>query len=191
MNETDGLKKGSKSALILILLISVLVVAIAVLWHFNSGENDLKEGVVVIQAEGTVLGRLTVTDIEELPCTEKTMRVFTSCGSGCSNSGKTDDSKEDYVEHVYTGTSLKEVLHSIDPELTLKYNKVITKGADYYSQVIDMSDVEKPDEIYIVYSDNGKPLKTKDNRDGSLQMVVSSDQYGKRFTNWLVSIELQ
>jgi len=95
------------------------------------------------------------------------------------------------VEHIYTGVLLKDVLDSIDPGLTSEYTKVITRGVDYYSQVIEMQDVQKPDEIYIVYKDNDKLLKTKDGRDGSLEMVVASDQYGKRFTNWLVSIELQ
>ena len=191
MNKTDGLKKGRRSTMILILLISVLVVAIAVSWHFSRDGDATKEGMVVIQAEGTVLGKLTLADIEKLPCTEKTMTVFSNCGGGCSNSSKTGQSKDDYKEHVYSGTALRDVLDSIDPGLTSKYKKVITKGADYYSQVIEMSDVEKPDEIYIVYSDNGKLLKTKDGRDGSLEMIVSSDLYGKRFTNWLVSIELQ
>jgi len=198
MIKADGLKKSSNSIWILVLLISVLVLAIAVSWHFSRGGDATKEGILVIQAEGSVLGKLTVADIEKLPGIEKKMKVFTNCGSGCSNSGntgdssgETDGSKDDYVDHAYTGVLLSEVLDSIDPVLTSKYTKVVTRGVDYYSQVIEMSDVLKPDEIYIVYSDNGEPLKTKDGLDGSLEMIVSSDQYGKWFTNWLVSIELQ
>lgn len=193
MEKANEFKKGRRSAKLVVLIIAVLVLAVAVMWHFNSSD-DLKEGAIVIRTEDTVLGKLTKADIEKLPCTEKKMKVYSNCGSGCSNSGsnsKTDSSGGDYTEHVYTGTPLREVLNSIDPELTSKYSKVITRGADYYSQVIEMSDVEKADEIYVVFSDNGKPLKTKENLDGSLQVIVSSDQYGKRFTKWLVSLELQ
>ncbi|WP_027399055.1 molybdopterin-dependent oxidoreductase [Anaerovorax odorimutans] len=191
MEYTDKVKKGGKSAKKLILIIVVLILIVVVSWYFSSNNDDFKEGTIVIKAGDIVIGRLTLDDIEKLPSSEIEMKVFTSCNNGCKSSSKDDSKKDGSEDHVYTGTPLNEVLNSIDPNLTLKYKKIITKGVDYYSQVMDMEDVQKPDNIYIVYKDYGKLLTTKDNKEGGMQVIVTGDKYGQRFTKWLVSLELQ
>lgn len=42
----------------------------------------------------------------------------------------------------------------------------------------------------MVYADGGKPLKTKTGKDGTLRIVIVDNQFGQRFTNFLVSMEL-
>jgi len=54
-----------------------------------------------------------------------------------------------------------------------------------------MKEVLQPGNVYIAYADGGKPLKTKTGQDGSLQIIVTSDEFGQRCTNYLVSIELE
>lgn len=178
---------GNKSRKWLAWGIVLLVLIVSVSWYFSRDKGGLKEGTVVIKAGETKLGSFTVADLWKLPAVEKKMVITSNCGV-CKTSE--DDSAES-SEHNYTGTSLLEALNSIDPGLTQKYKKVITRGVDYYSQVLEMSEVQKPDNVYIVYSDNGQPLKTKAGGDGSLMLVVGSDQSGQRSTKWLVSLELQ
>ena len=141
----------------------------------------------MIKAGDTILGSFTAAELQKLPAVEKRLVITPNCGGDCSSSS----SDGEVSEHNYTGTPLLGVLNSIDPGLTHKYQKIITRGIDYYSQVMEMSEIEQADNIFIVYSDNGQPLKTKAGGDGSLSLVVCSDQTGQRFTNWLVGLELQ
>lgn len=168
--------------------IILLILIAAVSWYFSRDRGELQEGSVVIKAGDTILGRFTIADLQKLPAVEKKMVISFTCGSDCAGRGGKEQNSS---EHNYTGTSLKGVLNSIDPGLTRKYNKVITRGSDYYSQVIEMAEVQEADNVYIVYRDNGQLLKTKTGEEGSLLLLVGDDQSGQYFTNWLVSLELQ
>ncbi|MFA5383352.1 MAG: molybdopterin-dependent oxidoreductase [Eubacteriales bacterium] len=187
MGETSvDAKKASKKWLVWGVIALVLIIAVS--WYLSLDKGGLKEGTVVIKEGDVILGSFTVADLKKLPVAEKKMTITRNCSSSCSskNSGGGNQSK-----HDYTGTPLSAVLNSINPDLTQKYKKVITRGIDYYSQVMEMSEVQQPDNIYIAYSDYYKPLKTKAGEEGSLSLIVCSDKSGQRFTNWLVSLELQ
>ena len=186
MGETSvDLKKTPKKWLAWGIIALVLIIAVS--WYLSLDQGGLKEGTVVIKEGDVILGSFAVADLKKLPAVEKKMTITRNCAV-CSdkNSGGNNQSK-----HDYTGTPLSAVLNSINPDLTQKYKKVITRGIDYYSQVMEMSEVQQPDNIYIAYSDYGKPLKTKAGEEGSLSLIVCNDKTGQRFTNWLVSLELQ
>lgn len=189
MGETSvDLNKGNNSKKWLVWGVIILVLIIAVSWYFSRDKGGLKEGTVVIKAGDAILGTFKVADLKKLPAVEKKMVITANCSSDCKSASGDGGNNN---EHNYTGTSLLAVLNSIDPGLTQKYKKVITRGIDYYSQVMEMSEVQQPDNVCIVYSDYGQPLKAKAGGNGSLSLVVCSDQSGLRFTNWLVSLELQ
>ncbi len=192
-NELNERKTNNrKSQLWLVIGISLLVLIIA-LCIFLSRENGPQEGMVVIKAGDETLGSFSIDDLRELPAVEKKMKLKTNCSFNCNNNGSNDssNSEDNIIEHEFTGTPLLDVLNSIDPELPHKYKKIITRGADYYSQVLEMSEVIKPDNVYIVYADYGKPLQTQTGEEGSLQAVICNDQSEQRFTKWLISLELQ
>ncbi|ACV64209.1 hypothetical protein Dtox_3490 [Desulfofarcimen acetoxidans DSM 771] len=165
-----------------IMLLVLAVVGFSLLNHFSSVQQ---EGRLVIKAGDGTLGSFTVADLQKLPAVEKKMVVQTNCSSSCSNNSANSS------EHDYTGTLLLGVLDGIDPGLTRKYTKIIARGVDYYSQVLDMSEVMQPDNVYIVYADHGKPLITQAGGEGSMQLIICNDKTGQRFTKWLVSLELQ
>jgi DMSO/TMAO reductase YedYZ molybdopterin-dependent catalytic subunit len=171
-------KKGNfiNSKNVLALGIALLILLIAAFSLLNRDKTGLKEGTVVITAGDITLGSLTIADLKELPVVEKKMTIHTSQGN---------------TENEFTGTPLLAVLSSIDPALTQKYNKIIAKGIDNYTSGINMSEVLIPDNVYIVYANYGKPLKTKTGGDGSMKIIICGDEFGFRFTNWLVSLELQ
>ena len=160
----------------LVLGIMLLVVTIAVFSFLNRDKEGLKEGTVVIRTGDTKLGSFTIADLQKLPAVEKKMTVYSSKGN---------------TENDFTGTPMLAVLNSIDPTLTQKYEKIITKSVDDYTSGVDMSEVLQPDNVYIVYADYGKPLKTKTGEDGSIRIIICNDEYGQRFIQWLVSMELQ
>lgn len=176
---------GSSSKKWLILGIGLLVIIASVSWFFSRDRGGLQEGTVVITAGDQTLGSFTIADIEKMPAVEKELVIIPNCSGACGNDSDTP------MEHRYTGVPLLEVLNSIDPGICQKYGKVITRGIDYYSQVMDMSEIEKPDEVYVMYRDFGKPLSTIDDKEGSIHLVVCSDESGQRYTRYLVGLELQ
>jgi len=177
MAETS-VEKGNffKSKKILVLGMVLLVLLVAAFSFLNRDRTGLKEGTVVIKASDTTLGSFTVADLQKLPVVEKKMTIHSTQGN---------------IVHDFTGIPLLAVLNSIDPALTQKYKKIVSKGIDNYTSGIDMAEVLQPDNVYIVYADSGKPLKTKTGGDGSMQVIIGNDEFGQRFTNWLVSLELQ
>jgi len=186
-NADESKVKGISNKKWLALGVGLLVLIIAVCSYLTR-ESGPQEGTVVIKAGADTLGSFTVADLRKLPAVEKKVVVQSNCGNNCGNSS---DSGENIIEYDFTGTPLLTVLNSIDPGLAQKHKKIITRGVDYYSQVLEMSEVLQPDNVYIVYADNGKSLPTKAGGEGSLQAVVCGDKSGQRFTNWLVSLELQ
>ncbi|ACV64202.1 hypothetical protein Dtox_3483 [Desulfofarcimen acetoxidans DSM 771] len=157
-------------------VIVLLFLCIAFFSFLNHDGAVLKEGTLVIKAGETGLGSLSIADIRKLPAVEKKMTVHSGLGN---------------TESDFTCTPLLAVLNSIDQDLTQKYKKIIAKGIDNYTSVIDMSEVLQPDNVYIAYADFGKPLKTKTGGEGSMKIIICNDEFGQRFTNWLVSLELQ
>ncbi len=154
----------------------LLLLLVAVFSFLNRDRIGLKEGTVLIKAGGNTFSSLTLADLQKLPMTEKKITVHSSSGMS---------------EHSFTGTPLAAVLNSVDPALTQNYRKVVARGIDGYISVINMSEILQPDNVYIVYADYGRPLKTKTGGNGSIQVIISADEFGQRFTCWLVSLELQ
>ena len=161
---------------ILVLGIVLLVLIIAVFSFINRDQTVLKEGTLVIKTGETTLKSLTIADLQKLPVVKKKKTIHSTQG----NTGN------DFI-----CTPLLAVLNSIDPALTQKYKKIVSRGVDNYTSVIDMSEVLQQDNVYIVYADSGKPLKTKTGGVGSMKVIICNDKFGQRFTNWLVSLELE
>ena len=174
---SDGKGGSLSSKKILVFCIMLLVLIVAAFSLLNREKSSgLKEGILVIKAGDTELGSFTIADLRELPAAEKKMTIHSTRGN---------------TVHDFTGVPLLAVLNSIDPGLTQKYKKIVSKGVDNYTSGMDMDEVLQPDNVYIVYADYGKPLKTKAGGDGSMKVIICNDEFGQRFTYWLVSLELQ
>ena len=161
---------------ILVPVILTLVVIVAVFAFLNRSTDNLREGELLIKAGDTGIARLTIDDIRKLPAVEKDMVINSSRGT---------------TKHEFTGAALLDVLNSVNPGLAQKYARVITKGVDNYTSAVEMAEVLERDHVFIVYADGGKPLKTKTGKDGAMRIIIAGDQFGQRFTNFLVSLELQ
>lgn len=156
--------------------IALLVIIIAVFAFLNRSREDLQEGQIVIKAGDTVLGVLTVADMQKLPAVQKKMVVQSTSG---------------LTKHEFTGAPLLDALNSIDPGIPQKYTRIITKGIDNYTSGVNMSEVLRPNNVFIVYADYGKPLRTKTGGEGAMRIIIYQDEFGQRFTNFLTSLELE
>jgi DMSO/TMAO reductase YedYZ molybdopterin-dependent catalytic subunit len=156
--------------------ILLLVVVIAVFSFLNRSQDNLQEGQLLVKVGDNQLALLTIADLQQLPAVEKKMVINSSRGKS---------------EHQFTCIELREVLDNIDSGLTSQYDRIITRGIDNYTSGLDMSEVMQPDNVYIAYADRGKPLKTKTGAEGSMRIIIITDEFGQRFTNFLVSIELE
>ncbi len=161
---------------VLLAVVALLVVIIAIFALLNRSGEDLHEGEILIKAGGNTLGVLTIADLQKLPAVQKKMMIQ-------STGGRT--------KHEFTGALLLDALNSIDPGLTQKYTRIITKGIDNYTSGVEMSEVLRPNNVFIVYADYGKPLQTKTGGEGAMRIVIYQDEFGQRFTNFLTSLELQ
>lgn len=173
MNKSSGIDKQKK---VLIGVILLLVMVIVVCVCLNRANDKLQEGQLLIKAGDKQLALLTVADIQRLPAVRKQMTIHSSGGSS---------------DHEFTCAELAEILRSVDPGLTSKYNRVITKGIDNYTSGVEMAEVLAKDNVYIAYADGGRPLKTRNGKNGSLRIIIMDDEFGQRFTNYLVSLELE
>ncbi|MDD3652579.1 MAG: molybdopterin-dependent oxidoreductase [Desulfotomaculaceae bacterium] len=161
---------------ILFVVIALLVIIIAVFAFLNRSNENLREDQILIKSGDTVFGVLTVADLQKLPAAQKKMVVQSTSGM---------------TKHEFTGVSLLDALNSIDTGLTQKYSRIITKGIDNYTSGVEMDEVLRPNNVFIVYADYGQPLKTKTGGEGAMRIIIYQDEFGQRFTNFLTSLELQ
>ncbi|MEN6390027.1 MAG: hypothetical protein ABFD04_06385 [Syntrophomonas sp.] len=156
-------------------ILALLLVA-AVFSLLNRSRDNLQEGQLLIRVGDTRLALLTIADLEKLPAVEKKMVINSSRGKS---------------EHKFTCTELATILRSIDPQLTVDYSRLTTRGIDNYTSGLEMSEVLQPDNVYVAYADGGRPLENKSGKEGGLRVIIMEDEFGQRFTNYLVSIELE
>jgi hypothetical protein len=161
---------------ILLAVIALLVLIVAVFSLLNRNAEDLSEEQILIKAGGATLGVLTVADLEELPAFQRKMVIQATGGR---------------TKHEFTGVLLLDALNSIDPGLTREYTRIITRGIDNYTSGLNMSEVLRPNNVFIVYADYGEPLRTKTGGEGAMRIIIYQDEFGQRFTNFLTSLELQ
>ncbi|MDD4802483.1 MAG: hypothetical protein PHF24_06020 [Syntrophomonas sp.] len=168
---TDNAK--NKKMLIWGILLLAVVVAV---FSFLNRQDDVQEGQLLIKAGDKQLALLTLDDLRKMPAVEKKMVIDSTFGNS---------------EHQFTCTELAQVLLDIDPELTTRYDRLITRGIDNYTSGLEMNEVLLPDNVYIAYADGGKPLKSKTSKEGGMRIIIGDDEFGQRYTNYLVSIELE
>ena len=54
-----------------------------------------------------------------------------------------------------------------------------------------MNEVLEKNNVFLVYEDNGEPLKSKIGEEGTMRVIILNDIFGQRFTNFLVEMRLE
>lgn len=171
--ETSKVRLTNKTIIIIIIC---LIAIIGVFLYLNSLEERLDEGEIRITAGGNILGIVTLEDVKQLPVVKKKLAINSTLG---------------ITKHQFTCTPLLEVFNKIKPSIANDYKKIITIGVDNYTSSIKMDEVLEKNNVFLVYEDNGKPLKSKTGKEGTMRIVILNDIFGQRFTNFLVEMRLE
>ena len=146
--------------------------------HFEPGQGDgpVETESLVIRAYGVVLAEISLEDIRALPSVRRTMSIHSTAGN---------------TQHNFRGTLLLNVLDLADPGLSELYNNATAVGVDDYSADISMDEIRGENNVYVMYEDNDLPLQKINGEPGGMRIVVISDIFGQRFTNYLLEIVLE
>ncbi|MEN6347877.1 MAG: hypothetical protein ABFD08_00560 [Syntrophomonas sp.] len=156
--------------------IVILLVITVILGYLNYREERLPEGQIRLKAGNEVIGEITLAEVKKLPVVDKKLVIDSTAGLS---------------KHKFTCTPLLGVFNHIDPEIVKQYKRVITIGADNYVSGINMEEVMEKNNVFLVYADNGLPLKSKTGGQDTMRIVILNDPFGQRFTNYLVEIKLE
>lgn len=171
--ETSKVRLTNKAIIIIIIC---LVVIVGIFLYLNSLEERPDEGEIRIKAGNNIVGVVTLEDVKQLPAVKKKLAINSTLG---------------ITKHQFTCTPLSEIFNRIDPGIVNEYKKIVTIGVDNYASAIKMDEVLEKNNVYLVYEDNGKPLKSKTGEEGTMRVVILNDIFGQRFTNFLVEMRLE
>lgn len=165
-----------KPARFLIYIILLLIGIIGCFAYLNARGEKPEEGKIRIKAGNELIGEISLAEIEKLPVVNKKLVINSTSGQS---------------QHNFTCTPLLEVFNHIDPAIVKNYERVITRGVDNYVSGLNMEEVLENNNVFLVYADNGQPLKSKSGAAGTMRIIILNDPFGQRFTNFLVEIELE
>lgn len=162
--------------IVVTVIVILLVMLISIFGYLNVKREKLEEGNIRFKAGNDVIAEITLDEVKKLPAVNKKMVINSTSG---------------LTKHNFTGTPLREVFNYIDPEIMKRYERVITRGVDNYTSGVDMEEVLKKNNVFLVYADNGTSLKSKTGTEDTMRIVILNDPYGQRFTNYLVEMQLE
>jgi len=142
----------------------------------SPGIGPVETGYLAIRAYGVVLTEVSLEEIRTLPSVRRTMNIHSSAG---------------VTEHSFRGTLLSNILELLDPDFTEDFSWVIALGVDGFTSTISMDEVRAENNVFVVYEDNGEPLPKINGEPGAMRVIVISDVFGQRFTNYMTEIILE
>ena len=140
------------------------------------GDGPVETESLVIRAYGVILSEIRLEEIRALPSVRRTMNIHSTSGDS---------------QHSFRGTLLSNVLNLADPGLLDQYDNATAIGVDDYSSGISIDEIKGENNVYIMYEDNDSPLLKINGEPGGMRIVVISDVFGQRFTNYLLEIVLE
>jgi DMSO/TMAO reductase YedYZ molybdopterin-dependent catalytic subunit len=196
-------KKVSRSTIIILIVIAALVSLLVVFSTLNRQDTGIasqdaeadetvagdtggaegaaaspKPGTFTVIADGKALRTYTVDDLKKFPPFEIRKDIA---------SGKHDDESG-----LFKGAPLEDILDDAVPDWKGKYKEFIFRAEDAFTSSVFASDVEKGDNVIIVYAQDGAPLPgSADGGKGPLRALIADDEFGNRSAQMLVSVELK
>nr|HUM55689.1 molybdopterin-dependent oxidoreductase [Bacillota bacterium] len=92
-------------------------------------------------------------------------------------------------EGTYKGVELKYILDSADKKLLENHDRFILSAGDGFSSAVTAEEVKKAGTVFVVYEKDGKELlHLNEGGKGPMRIVMPTDTYGTRSTQFLVKI---
>lgn len=169
-----------KNIIIISIVVVLLLAAVAVFAVLNAGDLEKKRtleanALISVLADGEELAEIDSDLINSLE-----IKDFSA----------TKDTSETGPEQVsYTGVAIMDILEALDIE-PQKYSSLVARAIDGYTVAFNMEEVSSPDNIYIVFKEDGEFLGTKsEGGKGPYMIVVREDQFSQRWCKFLIELE--
>ena len=135
----------------------------------NAGVVKLKN------ARGEELGEITLDSLKELDSYRRKITIRSAT--------------EGVTTHDFRGVRLSEAIAAAGcGELLSGCRSVVVTGTDGYESEITPDEIALENNVYLMYEDNGEPMKTAGGTEGALRLIILSDDFGQRFTNYVAAL---
>jgi hypothetical protein len=170
--------KVKKSTIAICATVVVLIALVAVLAALNrsqSGEQP-SDGSLRLTTEESQLKAYSYDEICAFPSVDVEKTISSSKGEDESG--------------IFTGVPLELLLDDAEPNWRGQYSEFIFHTSDGFVASVFASDVEKIENVLVVFEKDGKPLEGPDKGGkGPLRILVADDPFGNRSAYLLTSIE--
>ncbi|HHW01269.1 MAG TPA: hypothetical protein GXX35_00360 [Thermoanaerobacterales bacterium] len=172
------MKSRSIFAAVVVLVLIVTVLAFINQKGIKVTGSEAVSGALLIKAGGNEK-KLEFQDIKALNPLEFKATQDTS-----------DSGPED---HVFKGVLLKDVISGAFLEDELKNaSKVIVKAIDGYTVALSSEEVREPDNVYLAFEKDGKPLGSKaDGGSGPYQIIIKKDRFSQRWCKFVTEVSIE
>jgi len=177
---TDGIINGVNAAFGIYQEFALGLVAdyvpYMVIFERSREDGPQETGSLAIRVYGSVLAEVSLEDIRQMPSVRRTLSIHSSTG---------------VTQHSFRGTLLSNILDFADPRFMEDYGWAQAIGVDGFISGIGMDEIRAENNVFVMYEDNGEPLPKITGEPGGMRIVVISDVFGQRFTNYLTEISLE
>ncbi len=145
---------------------------------FQSLDNPYYEGPsgeVTLTVGSEKAGAITAGELEKLDSYRRRIVIHSA--------------SEGDTTHDFRGVRLSEAIDLVDKSLLRDCSEIIAIGIDGYSAPLTAEEVLLENNVYLMYEDNGEPIKDFTGREGAYRLIVLNDDYGQRFTNFLQELK--
>lgn len=133
-------------------------------------------GIITLSDDiGESLGEIKLDDLKNLENYRRKLTIHSAA--------------EGDTTHDFRGVLLSDALALVDPELVENYSYVMAIGSDGYAAEIKTDEILAENNVFIMFEDNGMPMKTALGNEGALRLIVLADSFGQRFTNYVTGLQ--
>lgn len=136
-------------------------------------KNTIENGKIIIKYKFNKIGEITYEDIKKLKSYNRSINVNSTKGTQLCN---------------YEGVRLNDILNLIDDDV--EYKRAYVVGADGYYSCLTNGEINKENKVFIMYKESNKTLVGINNKNSSMKLIVIGDEFGQRYTNYIVKIIL-
>ncbi|MDR1028064.1 MAG: molybdopterin-dependent oxidoreductase [Clostridiales Family XIII bacterium] len=168
--------KRSNILILVIVAVLIALTATIALINRNATQSIGRPDALLVFSEDGLRRDYAIDELRAFPAVDAEKTI--SSGKHADESG------------VFTGVPLETILDDADAAWRDKYEEFIFTGEDGFKSSVFRSDVEKPENVLVVYAKDGEALKpSAEGGKGPLRIVVVSDAFGNRSAYLLRSVE--
>lgn len=166
-----------RNILIVILALTVLACATAVLAFINKPAETAVSGSVAIKSGGETVRTYTMDDLMVLDCVEVQKEIVSSSFAN--------------DEGLFRGVALRVLLADAGIDLESS-SQIIVRAEDGFVSAFPADEITESDGIFLAFSKNGEGLGSLDSGgSGPFRIIVSDDPFGNRCAKYVCEIEVK